>query len=80
MQKLSEFKISLTDEDILIIPSDQDELYQCCCKCGFWHRIEIERRNNGQIALRFFPLDEDDPYIPEHVEIRTVVEKAVDKE
>ena len=76
MKKIDDFKKSLTDQDVLIIPPEQDHFYQCCCGCGLWHRVEIGRRSNGDVTFRFDVLGKDSPEVADDFEIETLLEKS----
>jgi len=47
----------LEDKDTIILPKDIDLVMHRCCGCGLWHRIEIDRKSNGDTFLKFKQLD-----------------------
>jgi len=61
-----EHEVTISDDDIVVIPEDQDFMFQSCCNCGLWHKIHIIRANNIEVRFRFENLGLTDIDITEH--------------
>ena len=57
--KAGELIQELTEGDVFIWTPDIDTLLQRCCNCGKWHRIELDRKANGDIHFKFISLDKE---------------------
>lgn len=47
----------MQEGEAILLPPGIDTLFNCCCDCGLWHHIDVERRPDGTIALRWERMD-----------------------
>jgi len=58
--------VDVTDEHVVVMHEDQEHLFNRCCGCGLWHKIEISRENDVRVRLRFENLGYGDIDVADH--------------